>query len=48
MSSCTKFDSIPTFIPGQITSCNIGSLENVSINGEIKIIKQFETEMSVF
>ncbi|CAG2219005.1 HT2A [Mytilus edulis] len=27
----TKFDSIPIFLPGQITSYNIGSLENVSI-----------------
>ncbi|CAG2213030.1 SLK [Mytilus edulis] len=29
----TKFDSIPIFLPGQITSYNIGSLENISTKG---------------
>lgn len=47
VSSCAKFDSIPSFLPGQITSCNLGSLENVPIRGEINIIKQFDTEISV-
>ncbi|XP_076079700.1 uncharacterized protein LOC143049842 [Mytilus galloprovincialis] len=42
----TKFDSIPTFLPGQITLYNIGSLENVSIKGDIKIIKEFNSEVS--
>ncbi|XP_076079699.1 uncharacterized protein LOC143049841 [Mytilus galloprovincialis] len=42
----TKFDSIPMFLPGQITPYNIGSLENVSIKGEIEIIKQFDSEIS--
>ncbi|CAC5403161.1 unnamed protein product [Mytilus coruscus] len=45
-SPCTKFDSIPTFLPGQITAYNIGSLENVSTKDEIKIIKQFDTKIS--
>ncbi|XP_052087504.1 uncharacterized protein LOC127724561 [Mytilus californianus] len=45
-SPCSKFDSIPTFLPGEITAYNIGSLENVSTKGEIKIIKQFDTEIS--
>ncbi|VDI77862.1 Hypothetical predicted protein [Mytilus galloprovincialis] len=40
------FDSIPTFLPGQITAANIGSLENVSTKGEIKSIKQYDTEIS--
>ncbi|XP_052090088.1 uncharacterized protein LOC127726681 [Mytilus californianus] len=43
---CTKFDSIPTFLPGIITAYNIGSLENITTKGEIKIIKQFYSEMS--
>ncbi|XP_071161346.1 uncharacterized protein [Mytilus edulis] len=42
----TKFDSIPIFLPGQITPYNIGSLENISTKGDIKIIKQFDTEIS--
>ncbi|CAC5424232.1 unnamed protein product [Mytilus coruscus] len=46
ISYCTMFDSIPTFLPGQITAVNIGSLENVSTKGEIKSIKQFDTEIS--
>ncbi|XP_052087868.1 uncharacterized protein LOC127724905 [Mytilus californianus] len=43
---CTKFDSIPTFLPEQITAYNIGSLEKVSTKDEIKIIKQFDTKIS--
>ncbi|XP_052093363.1 uncharacterized protein LOC127729589 [Mytilus californianus] len=42
----TKFDSIPTFLPGQLTAYNIGSLENVSTKGEIKAFKRFDTEIS--
>ncbi|XP_071136251.1 uncharacterized protein [Mytilus edulis] len=42
----TKFDSIPIFLPGQITLYNFGSLENVSTKGDIKIIKQFDTKIS--
>ncbi|CAG2209182.1 unnamed protein product [Mytilus edulis] len=44
-SPCTKFDSIPIFLPGQITAYNIGLLENVCISGEIKVFKQFDTEI---
>ncbi|VDI04245.1 tripartite motif-containing protein 71 [Mytilus galloprovincialis] len=43
--TCTKFDSIPIFLPGEITPYNIGSLENVSIKGDIKIIKEFTSEI---
>ncbi|XP_063402663.1 uncharacterized protein LOC134686805 [Mytilus trossulus] len=42
----SKFDSIPIFLPGQITPYNIGSLENISTKGEIRIMKQFDTEIS--
>ncbi|CAC5411648.1 unnamed protein product [Mytilus coruscus] len=43
---CTKFDSIPIFLPGEITAYNIGSLENITVKGEIKIINQFHSEIS--
>ncbi|XP_063402220.1 uncharacterized protein LOC134686485 [Mytilus trossulus] len=42
----TKFDSIPIFLPGEINAYNIGSLQNVSIKGEIKIIKEFCSKIS--
>ncbi|CAC5415136.1 unnamed protein product [Mytilus coruscus] len=45
-TSCTKFNSIPTFLPGQVTSFNIGSLQNISMKDEIKIMKQFDTEIA--
>ncbi|XP_063425285.1 uncharacterized protein LOC134708569 [Mytilus trossulus] len=42
----TEFDNIPIFLPGQITAYNIGALENVSLRGEIKVFKQFDTKIS--
>ncbi|VDI08156.1 Hypothetical predicted protein [Mytilus galloprovincialis] len=44
--SCTVFDTVPTFLSGQITAINIGSLENIHSKGEIKSIKHFDTEIS--
>ena len=45
-SPCTSLQSIPTFLLGQITAYNIGSLEEVPAKAEIKIIKQFDTKIS--
>ncbi|CAG2192795.1 unnamed protein product [Mytilus edulis] len=46
LSSCTKYTSIPTFLPGHITAFNVGSLENVSTRDEIKIVQTLYTEIS--
>lgn len=40
-----QFKPIPTFLPGEITDTNVGVLQNVNTDIQLKVINQYQTEI---